>query len=66
MKKYKLSFTTGTSTIDVVLDANEHETPEDILRRMWSDNIVFFNNTDGSALSINMRNIVSVVIACVE
>lgn len=66
MKKYKLTFTTENRNFDVVLDANEHETPEDILRRMWSDNIVFFNNTDGSALSINMHNIISVLIACVE
>ena len=66
MKTYKLSFRTSSGTIDVVLDTYLNEKPEEILRRMWSDNIVFFPTKDGSMVSINMRNVTSVVITCVE
>lgn len=66
MKKYKLTFTTENRTFDVVLDADASETPEEILRRLWMEDIVFFNNEDGRTLSIYMYNVISVLIACVE
>lgn len=66
MKTYKLSFKTSTGNIDVVLDTYLNEKPEEILRRVWSDNVVFFPTKDSSMVSINMHNVSSVVITCVE